>query len=406
MISVNICSPTLDIAVPWDDLVRRASSNVFMNPVALTVANETGFARIQVLLAWDDSAGPRRLVGVWAFQVRRISPLWPALLEALPYNYAFLSSPVVDPAYRRRGRSRVPVGDPGKPAAAQGDQSEVARCGGAELRDACERADGAGRRAAQIVREHAAFRDPGSWRETVRLDPEEAAAGLEPALRRRRGRYRQQPLRRIRERRSRRFWSWKPEAGRARAARRLLCDAADAAFARQMVIALAERGNASVALLRVDGRAIAAQVLMYCGATAYTWKTAFSPDYAKYSPGALLIDKITDDLFSSAGIEAINSCSSEGSFMAQLWAGPPEDGRYARRCRTGKIAGVFAGGHPPARLRPAPSASRPDPGLADAGRIQKQESEFCRASLGLIAACDMPPGDRVDLWVTLYLNDI
>ena len=110
--------------------------------------------------------------------------------------------------------------------------------------------------------------------------------------------------------------SWKGARGTA-----LLCNAADAAFARQMVIALAERGNASVALLRVDGRAIAAQVLMYCGTTAYTWKTAFSPDYARYSPGALLIDRITEDLFSSAGIEAINSCSAEGSFMAQLWAG-------------------------------------------------------------------------------------
>ena len=88
-----------------------------------------------------------------------------------------------------------------------------------------------------------------------------------------------------------------------------------------MVAALAERGSASVALLRVDGRPIAAQVLMYCGATAYTWKTAFSPDYAKYSPGALLIDKITDELFSVGRITAIDSCSYEGSFMTQLWAG-------------------------------------------------------------------------------------
>jgi hypothetical protein len=108
---------------------------------------------------------------------------------------------------------------------------------------------------------------------------------------------------------------WKGARGTA-----LLCDAADAAFARQLVATLAEHGNASVALLRIDGRVIAAQVLMYCGATAYTWKTAFSPDYAKYSPGALLIDKITGDLFST-GIAAIDSCSYEGSFMAQLWAG-------------------------------------------------------------------------------------
>jgi hypothetical protein len=73
--------------------------------------------------------------------------------------------------------------------------------------------------------------------------------------------------------------------------------------------------------LRVDGQAIAAQVLMYCGTTAYTWKTAFDAQYARYSPGALLIGKITEELFSTAGIDAINSCAAEASFMSQLWAG-------------------------------------------------------------------------------------
>jgi hypothetical protein len=76
-----------------------------------------------------------------------------------------------------------------------------------------------------------------------------------------------------------------------------------------------------VALLRVDGEAIAAQVLMYCGTTAYTWKTAFSAKFAKYSPGSLVIDKITDELFAGPDIVAINSCAAEASFMAQLWAG-------------------------------------------------------------------------------------
>jgi hypothetical protein len=76
-----------------------------------------------------------------------------------------------------------------------------------------------------------------------------------------------------------------------------------------------------VALLRLDGEAIAAQVLMYCGATAYTWKTAFNAGYGKYSPGALLVDKITEELFAGPDILAINSCSLEASFMSQLWAG-------------------------------------------------------------------------------------
>ena len=110
--------------------------------------------------------------------------------------------------------------------------------------------------------------------------------------------------------------SWKGDQGTA-----LLSDSKDAAFVRRLMQGLSAQGNASVALLRVDGEAIAAQVLMYCGTTAYTWKTAFSAKYSKYSPGALLIDRITDELFAGSDILAINSCAAEASFMAQLWAG-------------------------------------------------------------------------------------
>src|ERR1044072_2878688 len=99
MISVSICSPTMNIAAAWADLTERALPNVFMNPAALTAANEMRFARVHVLLAWDEGATPRKLVGVWALQMRKIAPCWPALLEALPYNYAFLSSPVIEPAF-------------------------------------------------------------------------------------------------------------------------------------------------------------------------------------------------------------------------------------------------------------------------------------------------------------------
>ena len=87
-----------------------------------------------------------------------------------------------------------------------------------------------------------------------------------------------------------------------------------------LIANLAAHGGASVALLRVDGRPIAAQVLLYSGTTAYTWKTAFDAEFAKFSPGALLIDKVTDALF-AAGIAQIESCATEDSFMAQLWTG-------------------------------------------------------------------------------------
>jgi CelD/BcsL family acetyltransferase involved in cellulose biosynthesis len=110
--------------------------------------------------------------------------------------------------------------------------------------------------------------------------------------------------------------SWKGEQGTA-----LLSDAQDAVFVRRLLHNLAARQDASVALLRLDGAAIAAQVLMYCGTTAYTWKTAFDTAFSRYSPGTLLIDRITEELFAGPDIMAINSCAAEESFMAHLWAG-------------------------------------------------------------------------------------
>jgi len=109
--------------------------------------------------------------------------------------------------------------------------------------------------------------------------------------------------------------SWKGQNGTA-----LLCRRADAAFTRALIGELAREGAASVALLRVDGRPIAAQVLLYGGGTAYTWKTAFDAQFAKFSPGALLIDQVTDALFAGA-IAQVESCSADGSFMQQLWTG-------------------------------------------------------------------------------------
>jgi len=39
----------MDIAAAWADLTERASPNVFMNPAAVTAANEIRFAQVYVL---------------------------------------------------------------------------------------------------------------------------------------------------------------------------------------------------------------------------------------------------------------------------------------------------------------------------------------------------------------------
>jgi hypothetical protein len=282
MISVTIDSPSSAIGPPWDDLIRRASSNVFMNPAALMAACETRFARIATLLAWEEGAAPRKLVGIWALQVRKVAPLWPAVLEALPYNYAFLSSPVVDPAFidevipaffaaienspslpkvvslksfdaecpsypamskalAGRGIAPLMLSETARPFVTR--EFGVKRSGSTskKLRQDWNRLSGLG--TVDVVND----RTPDAARQAF-----ETFLALEQA-------------------------SWKGAQGTA-----LLSDPLDAAFVRRLFGALAAERNASVALLRVDGEAIAAQVLMYCGSTAYTWKTAFDAKYSKY----------------------------------------------------------------------------------------------------------------------------
>jgi hypothetical protein len=292
-----------------------------MNPAALTAASEIGFAQVCVLLAWEEGEAPRKLLGVWALQRRKIAPFWPALLEALPYNYAFLSSPVIDPAFVDEvvpaffaaiAKNSVLPNVINLPSfnAESGDYDAVIKAlaarGGEQLRFA--------ESARPFVTREFGVKRSGSTRKKLRQDwnrlsalgsvdvvnervPDAVREAFESFLALEAG-------------------SWKGAQGTA-----LLCDQKDAGFVRRLVSGLADQENASVALLRIDGLAIAAQVLMYCGTMAYTWKTAFNSDYAKYSPGALLIDKITEELFATPGIDAIDSCSAEGSFMAQLWTG-------------------------------------------------------------------------------------
>ncbi|HEY4204322.1 MAG TPA: GNAT family N-acetyltransferase [Xanthobacteraceae bacterium] len=321
MISVSISPPNLDIATQWNELVRRASPNVFMNPAALCAATETGFAKVHMLLAWNDDVSPPRLVGIWALGERRIAPFCPAVLDALPYNYAFLSSPVIDPDFTDvvvgaffnaiagdRSLPRVihlALFDRAAPSFAA-IQGLVRYRGGAQLVLAGERRP--------CVSKEFGLKRSGSTRKKLRQDWNRLSAqGIVEVVNVRAPDEVQQAFEIFLALEQA---SWKGAHGTA-----LLCDAKDAAFVRQLIANLSASGEASVALLRVDGRAIAAQVLMYCGSSAYTWKTAFDAAFARYSPGALLVDKVTEQLLGMPGIESIDSCSAETGFMAHLWTG-------------------------------------------------------------------------------------
>jgi CelD/BcsL family acetyltransferase involved in cellulose biosynthesis len=321
MIFVTIGAPDLDMTEHWEALARRADANVFLSPAALNAAAATGFAHIHVLLAWDTSVAPNRLVGFWALCERRIGSVGPSVLAAPPYNYSFVSSPVIDPdsidAVMPAFFAAIEK-DPALPNVIQirlldGDSdsyraitSALARRKGRMLKlseherpflAAASERKRSGSTAKKLRQDWNRLSSMG----TVDIANDRSSAGARA------------PFEVFLQLEAR---SWKGANGTA-----LLSDADDAAFTRRLIGDLGERRNASVALLRVDGKPIAAQVLLYSGSMAYTWKTAFDAEFAKYSPGALLVDKVTDELFDTQAITAIESCSLESGFMAQLWTG-------------------------------------------------------------------------------------
>lgn len=321
MLTVTIRPPELESVAQWDDLAQRAPANVFMHPVALHAAAGTGFARIHVVQVWDNAVTPARLAGVWALQERRPLPLLPTVLESLPYNYSFLSRPVIDPTYADRAMPamlaaiRDEASLPNVISIREMDSEAQAYLA---LMDTLETGGHARAMLAEYVRpvvsRQFGVKSSGSTRKKLRQDWNRLSAvgALEmvndrapAAVREAFEIFLQMEMA-----------SWKGANGTA-----LLCDSKDAAFVRRLIGDLAGQGGASVALLQLDGRAIAAQTVLYCGTTAYTWKIGFDEAYAKYSPGMLLIDRLTEQLFTSTPIEAIDSCSTEGSFMNQLWAG-------------------------------------------------------------------------------------
>jgi CelD/BcsL family acetyltransferase involved in cellulose biosynthesis len=320
-VKVSIAPPDLDIAEQWAALCSRAAANVFMDPAALQAVRAAGFARLQVLLAWLSDAQPPRLIGLWALQEVRATPMLPLFLAAPPYNYAFLSNPVIDPEFMdeaiaaflnaiERERRLPKILRLRCLDAASSFYPALLRSLAARQAHVVE----LGERQRAFVTRTFGVKRSGSTRRKLRQDWHRLCAlGTVEVVNDRSLAAAQEAFETYL---SMEAASWKGERGTA-----LLCDAADAAFARRLISALAAERHASVALLEVDGRAIAAQVLLYCGTVAYTWKTAFDASFAKYSPGSLLVDKLTEQLFATKGIEAIDSCSSQGGFMGNLWDG-------------------------------------------------------------------------------------
>lgn len=321
MISVTVASPGQDLTAQWNDLIRRAPGNAFMNPTALKAAFDTMFAVVTVLLAWEEGVESARLVGLWALQHRNVMTFWPPMLEARPYNYAFLSTPVVDPAFVAEVMPAFFAAirkNPALPHVVSLKEMDADSQAYAAIQKTI-----ADQRLAHLtltetlrpaVTREKGVKTSGSTRKKLRQDWNRLSAlGKLEMVNERHADSTRAAFEQFLDLEKR---SWKGEKGTA-----ILCSERDTGFTRRLIGDLAAEGNASVAVLRLDGRTIAAQVLLYCGPTAYTWKIAFDAEFAKYSPGVLLVDKMTEQLFAATDIEAIDSCSAQDSFMAQIWTG-------------------------------------------------------------------------------------
>src|SRR5690606_36521560 len=115
---------------------------------------------------------------------------------------------------------------------------------------------------------------------------------------------------------------WK---GRQRTA--LVNDRYHAAFAREAITNLAEIDAVRIHTLDIDGRTIASTIVFVMAGDAYTWKTAYDEEFARLSPGKLLMMKLTEWHLDDANILRTDSCAVPDHPMAgRMWHEREETG--------------------------------------------------------------------------------
>ncbi len=108
---------------------------------------------------------------------------------------------------------------------------------------------------------------------------------------------------------------WKGRAGTAAANRDDL-----RRFTRTAVGALAAEGKVSINRILLDGRAIAAGIVLRSGRGAWFWKIAYDESFARFSPGVMLTVALTSELLEDAAIERADSCATANHPMIdRLW---------------------------------------------------------------------------------------
>lgn len=108
---------------------------------------------------------------------------------------------------------------------------------------------------------------------------------------------------------------WKGRAGTA-----LQTDAQATAQFKLICKNLSASGQLRFWTLKLDGKAIASLVGIVDGTQAWIFKIAYDEDYARFSPGVLVVLEATRDFFADGAIKLIDSCAIPGHPMIErIW---------------------------------------------------------------------------------------
>jgi CelD/BcsL family acetyltransferase involved in cellulose biosynthesis len=108
---------------------------------------------------------------------------------------------------------------------------------------------------------------------------------------------------------------WKGRAGTAAAG-----DDNLQRFVRKGVTGLAVEGKVTIDRLFVDGRAIAAAIVLRSGRSAWFWKIAYDEAFARFSPGVLLSVALTEELVEDARVVRADSCATaDHPMIDHIW---------------------------------------------------------------------------------------
>ena len=108
---------------------------------------------------------------------------------------------------------------------------------------------------------------------------------------------------------------WKGRAGTAAAN-----DPGLRQFMTSTVRALAAQGQAAIHRLCVNDKAIAACITLRSGPSAWCWKIAYDEDFARFSPGAQLLVRVTGELLSDATFAAADSLATpDHPLIDHIW---------------------------------------------------------------------------------------